>query len=102
MDVRGRSRILRINYRTSHQIRARADRLLGPELADVDGIKEDRRGTWSVFNGPEPEVRVLDSVAAETAAVGHWIAGRLADRVKPEELAVFAGHGSRAGVGVPR
>ena len=28
IDVRGRSHTLRINYRTSHQIRAQADRLL--------------------------------------------------------------------------
>ena len=30
VDVRGRSRTLRVNYRTSHQIRSQADRLLGP------------------------------------------------------------------------
>lgn len=89
VDVRGRSRILRINYRTSHQIRVRADRLLGPELADVDGLTEDRRGTWSVFNGPEPEIRVLDSPEAEARAVGEWIAARTATGVKAEELAVF-------------
>ena len=89
VDVRGRSSILRINYGTSHQIRARADRLLGPELADVDGIKENRRATWSVFNGAEPETRVLESVAAETSAVGTWLAARAAEGVRPEELAVF-------------
>lgn len=42
VDVRGRSFTLRINYRTSHQIRRHADRLLGPELADVDGVVESR------------------------------------------------------------
>ncbi len=52
VDVRGRSRTLRINYRTSHQIRMQADRLLGPEVSDVDGNTETRRGTVSVFNGP--------------------------------------------------
>ncbi len=52
VDIRGRSRTLRINYRTSHQIRMQADRLLGPELSDVDGNTEERRGTISVFNGP--------------------------------------------------
>ena len=31
VDIRGRSRTLRVNYRTSHQIRTQADRLLGPE-----------------------------------------------------------------------
>ena len=59
VDVRGRSRTLHINYRTSHQIRAQADQLLGPEVSDVDGNIEDRRGTVSVFNGPAPEILVL-------------------------------------------
>ncbi|NDD15205.1 MAG: ATP-dependent helicase, partial [Betaproteobacteria bacterium] len=40
VDVRGRSRSLNINYRTSHQIRMQADRLLGPEVSDVDGNVE--------------------------------------------------------------
>ena len=57
VDIRGRARTLHINYRTSHQIRMQADRLLGPEVADVDGNTEDRRGTVSVFNGPAPAVR---------------------------------------------
>ena len=61
VDIRGRSRTLRINYRTSHQIRMQADRLLGPELSDVDGNTEDRRSTISVFNGPEPTIMALDS-----------------------------------------
>ena len=42
IDVRGRSSTLRINYRTSHQIRSHADRLLGPIVSDVDGNEEDR------------------------------------------------------------
>jgi superfamily I DNA/RNA helicase len=89
VDVRGRARILRINYRTSHQIRSRADRLLGPELADVDGNTEDRRGTWSAFNGPDPEVRVLASQDEEAATVSAWIAARFAEGLKADELAVF-------------
>jgi len=36
-DIRGRHLTLRINYRTSHRIRMHAGRLLGPEIADVDG-----------------------------------------------------------------
>ena len=45
VDVRGRSQILRVNYRTSHQIRRQADRLLPSALADVDGVTEQRGGT---------------------------------------------------------
>src|SRR5215468_3856200 len=61
VDIRGRSRTLYINYRTSHQIRIQADRLLGLELSDVDGNTEQRVGTISVFNGPAPIIRVLVS-----------------------------------------
>ena len=75
VDVRGRSSTLKVNYRTSHQIRTQADRLLGPDVADVDGNVEERRGTVSVFNGPAPEVRVLDSEQAEIEVVAKWLAG---------------------------
>ena len=54
VDIRGRARTLHINYRTSHQIRMQGDRLLGPEVSDVDGKTEDRADTISVFNGPPP------------------------------------------------
>jgi len=89
VEVRGRSRTLRVNYRTSHQIRSQADRLLGPEVTDVDGNTEDRRGTVSVFNGPPPAIRVLDTTAAETEAVGAWLAERRGDGVVPHEIGVF-------------
>ncbi|WP_298311825.1 UvrD-helicase domain-containing protein [Propionivibrio sp.] len=59
VDIRGRSRTLRINYRTSHQIRAQADRLLGPAVTDIDGVTKNRSDTVSVFNGPPREIRVL-------------------------------------------
>jgi superfamily I DNA/RNA helicase/plasmid maintenance system killer protein len=89
VDVRGRSHTLRINYRTSHQIRRQADRLLPPELADVDGTREDRRRTISVFNGPEPEVRVLESDKDETAFVGGWLIALVKDGFAANEIAVF-------------
>ncbi len=69
VDIRERSRTLHINYRTSHQIRMQADQLLGPEVSDVDGNKEERRGTVSVFNRPAPIVRAFASEEAEIEAV---------------------------------
>ncbi len=89
VDVRGRSQTLRINYRTSHQIRMQADRLLGPEVSDVDGNVEDRRGTVSVFNGPEPDIRVFDGSEQEIEAVGAWIAERISEGVAPHEVGIF-------------
>ncbi len=89
VDVRGRSSTLRINYRTSHQIRRQADRLLPPELADVDGNVEDRRGTISVFNGPEPQIRTFDTEEEEMHAVAEWLRSLQAERFSPGEMGVF-------------
>jgi mRNA-degrading endonuclease RelE of RelBE toxin-antitoxin system len=89
VDVRGRSRTLRVNYRTSHQIRAQADRLLGPEVVDVDGNAENRSDTVSVFNGPPPTVRALKNESEEIKTVAHWIAEQAKAGVMPHEFGVF-------------
>jgi mRNA-degrading endonuclease RelE of RelBE toxin-antitoxin system len=89
VDIRGRSRTLRINYRTSHQIRRQADRLLGPEITDIDGNREDRSDTISVFNGPPPVIRVLGDEAEEIAVVGAWISEQNKTGVLPHEFGIF-------------
>jgi superfamily I DNA/RNA helicase len=89
VDVRGRSFTLRINYRTSHQIRVQADRLLPSMVSDVDGNAEDRRGTVSVFNGPAPTIETFDDPEQESEAVGKWIAARIVNGVQPQEIGVF-------------
>ena len=89
VDIRGRSRNLRINYRTSHQIRMQADLLLGPEISDVDGNTEERKGTVSVFNGPPPTILVEDSPQDEINAVAQWLSARESEGLKPHEIGVF-------------
>ena len=89
VDVRGRSKTLRVNYRTSHQIRMQADKLLGPELADVDGLSETRKGTVSVFNGPTPTIETFDSPESEIEAVAAWLKERLDNGLRPEEIGIF-------------
>lgn len=89
VDVRGRSSTLRINYRTSHQIRSIADRLLDPEIADVDGNVERRDGTISVFNGPAPEIRTFAKESDESAAVSVWLKERIEDGLAPHEIALI-------------
>ena len=80
---------MRINYRTSHQIRMHADRLLGSELSDVDGNIEERHGTVSVFNGPDPTIMALDDQQAEIEEVSRWLAGKTADGLVPHEIGIF-------------
>lgn len=81
--------MLRVNYRTSHQIRMQADRLLGPQVADVDGNVDDRRDTVSIFNGPPPVVEVHSSEQAEIQAVAAWILQHAKAGVAPHEFGVF-------------
>jgi superfamily I DNA/RNA helicase len=89
VDVRGRSRNLRVNYRTSHQIRMQADRLLGPKVSDADGNTEERHDTISVFNGPMPDIRRFDTQREEIETVGHWITARAKEGMAAHEFGVF-------------
>lgn len=89
VDVRGRSRTLRINYRTSHQIRLQADCLLGTSMTDVDGITENRSDTVSVFHGPQPTVQVLNTISDEVKSVSSWISARTQAGFLPHEFGVF-------------
>ncbi|MBE3604874.1 UvrD-helicase domain-containing protein [bacterium] len=89
VDIRGRSRTLRVNYRTSHQIRTQADKLLDSAVTDVDGNSDDRSDTVSVFNGPPPLIRALKSEGEEIQTVGNWIAELAKSGVLPHEFGVF-------------
>ena len=89
VDIRGRSRTLKINYRTSHQIRSQADRLLDPAIADVDGEVQERGGTISAFNGPDPLISQFDDEQAEIEGVGQWLADLKHLGIEPQEVGVF-------------
>ncbi len=89
VDIRGRSKNLRVNYRTSHQIRMQADRLLGPEVIDIDGNSEKRSETVSVFNGPPPTIKTYPDEKAEIKAIGQWISDQLKSGILPHECGVF-------------
>lgn len=89
VDIRGRSRTLHINYRTSHQIRMQADHLLGPSVSDVDGNIEDRKGTVSVFNGPPSAILMLATPEDEIKSVSQWLVHFSGICIKPDEMGVF-------------
>jgi superfamily I DNA/RNA helicase len=89
VDIRGRSSTLKVCYRTSHQIREAADRLLPRAVRDLDGVEDRRAGTVSLFNGPPPEVVKFASVEDEATAVASWIAKQIDAGVRPNEIGVF-------------
>jgi len=56
IDIRGRGKTLKINYRTTHEIRGYAVRAYGEQRRDdLDGGEEDLKGYTSVLSGPEPQ-----------------------------------------------
>ena len=73
INVVGRSRRLKINYRTSEQIRQWAHSLLrGMDIDDLDGGRADTTGDRSVFKGPEPSARKADSIEEAGELVAAW------------------------------
>jgi hypothetical protein len=86
IDVRGRSFSLKVNYRTSHQIRRRADVLLPRQIRDVDGYEDSRAGTISVFEGPEPLIRAFADEQEESAFVGEWLRSTLDEGISADEI----------------
>lgn len=88
VEIRGRSRTLRVNYRTSHQIRSVCDVLLPPRLTELDGGEEDRSGVTSVFEGPEPQLRVFNDADEEREAVSAWLTKLTEINFLPHEMAL--------------
>ena len=89
IDVRGRSRVLRVNYRTTDQIRRLADRLLGDIADDLDG-GDERRRAHSLLRGPEPTLRGFASAAAHDGFLLERVKALLAAGLAPSDVAVFA------------
>ncbi|MGC9270920.1 UvrD-helicase domain-containing protein [Acidiphilium sp.] len=89
VDVRGRSFILKVCYRTSQQIRRAADRLLPTVLRDADGLEDERRGIVSVFDGPVPDVETVADPIAETDLVRGVVETWLTDGIAAHEIGVF-------------
>ena len=89
VDVRGRSSTLKVNYRTSHQIRSAADRLLPAAVRDMDGVGDERRGTVSLFGGPVPLVMRSADESDEEARVAQWLQDLAAEGFAPGEIGLF-------------
>jgi superfamily I DNA/RNA helicase len=66
-----------------------ADKLLDPELSDVDGIAEQRIGTISVFNGPNPTIETFDTQVGEIEAISQQLKDWINEGVEPAEIGVF-------------
>jgi superfamily I DNA/RNA helicase len=88
--VRGRSRTLRVNYRTTDEIRKWAvAALAGKPVDDLDGERADERGYRSLFHGAPPTVKVFPSEREEL----DYLVETLRERLKidpPQSICVVA------------
>ena len=89
LDIRGRSTQLKINYRTTQQIRRFADALFASSETDADGDPLARDAV-SILNGPVPRVEGFSSTAEEVSGVTEWLEARIGEGMRPKEIAIFA------------
>jgi superfamily I DNA/RNA helicase len=90
INVQGRSSKLRINYRTTEQIRAWAMAILhGVAVDDLDGEQSEEKDYKSLLSGPMPEVRHFGSKVAESEFLSRRIEDLVAER-PPEEVCIVA------------
>ena len=76
IDIRGRGRKLRLNYRTTEETRRWAARLLdGRAIDDLDGGVDDNRGIRSVAHGPLPTVMQFGTRDEQAA----WLVSHLTE-----------------------
>ena len=91
IDVRGRSTVLKINYRTTEQIREFADSLLPADFDDLDEGLENRGQTRSVLRGIDPILHGFDSAKHQYEFVVGEIRHLISDnRYRQDEIAIFA------------
>ena len=74
IDVRGRSRKLRLNYRTTEETRRWAARLLASRaIDDLDGGSDDDKGITSLTRGPEPLLRHFQNRDEQSAFIVNYL-----------------------------
>ncbi|MBB3020412.1 superfamily I DNA/RNA helicase [Microvirga lupini] len=91
INVRGRSRKLRICYRTSDEIRRFAEAIIqGVTVDDLDDSTDDLKGYRSLFHGPRPDIAITSSPEDELSALVEWIERCKADGIEESEICVLA------------
>jgi superfamily I DNA/RNA helicase len=89
LEVRGRTSVLTLNYRTTEQIRRVVDRIVAGAPPDP-GDDSKRHVTSSLVTGPEPELRTVPTVNGEIDAVARWLQVLVSNGYRPSEIAVLA------------
>ena len=90
IEVRGRSRRLRLNYRTTQEIRAWAVSILeGVSVDDLDEGTDTLRGYVSLLHGAAPELVGCASEAEELEGLVAWVRALPADQISLSDIGVL-------------
>ena len=91
ISVRGRSRRLSLNYRTTQEILAWAVPLLGTDpVTGLDGEVDSLLGYRSPMHGPRPQLRMAATRAEEFGPLAERIRSWLATGIEPQAIGVAA------------
>jgi superfamily I DNA/RNA helicase len=91
IDIRGRSRKLRVNYRTTEEIRRSAVALLeGCTVDDLEGGVDTQQGYKSLTHGEPPAHRHFPSAAEQADAIEQLIKTWLAEDTHAASICIVA------------
>jgi len=91
INIRGRSRKLRLNYRTSDEIRTWAVSILeGMSVDDLDDGLDSLNGYTSVFKGPSPELVSYASQEEEVAGLIKWLKSLGENGIEISDVGILA------------
>jgi superfamily I DNA/RNA helicase len=91
VNVRGRSRRLTVNYRTTQEILALAVPALGKmAVTGLDDEADTLDGYWSPLHGRRPQVHAATSQETELAALVERVRGWLDDTIEPNAIGIAA------------
>ncbi len=91
INIAGRSRRLRVNYRTTEEIKKHAVSIVsGIEVDDFDGNAENLRGYVSLLHGEAPVYQLFANKNQEFDAVAAYIKQCLDAGIRPDDICVAA------------
>lgn len=90
INVRGRSRRLRLNYRTTEQIRTWAVSILeGVSVDDLDEGSDSLRGYVSLLQGPKPDLVSCRSETEELDGIVSWVKALPENQIQLADIGIL-------------
>lgn len=87
INIQGRSRRLRVNYRTTEEIKRQAVCIVsGVEADDFDGGEESLKGYVSLLHGDAPVYQLYKNKNQEFEAIGAYVQACLDAKIKPRDM----------------